>query len=167
LNVNDSFEEKPDFWSFSAPNEEATDALGAALARVLAPGLVVALIGDLGAGKTRLVQGVAAALGVDRLSVTSPTFVLHQEYPGSLPIHHFDTYRLRDSDEFLELGAAELLDSPAVSFVEWGDRVSDTLPADHLRIEIEATGPCSRTFRFRGFGPRSNAVLLGLRLLFS
>lgn len=160
LNTDDS-------WAFEAHDEQGTDALGQALAQVLQPGTVVALIGDLGAGKTRFVQGVAAALGIDPLSVTSPTFVLHQEYAGRLPLHHFDTYRLRDSDEFLELGAAELLDSPAASFVEWGDRVADVLPADLLRIEIEVTGPCSRRFRFSTSGPRSQSVLTALRKLLS
>jgi tRNA threonylcarbamoyladenosine biosynthesis protein TsaE len=164
--VNDLLEKVPEAWHYSAPNEQATEALGAALARVLQPGTVVALAGDLGAGKTRLVQAVAAALGVDRLLVTSPTFVLHQEYSGGLPIHHFDTYRLRDSDEFLELGAAELLDSPAVSFVEWGDRVADTLPADQLRVEIRVTGPSAREFEFRAAGPKSKEILSALRALF-
>ena len=137
------------------------------MARSLEPGIVVALVGELGAGKTRLVQAVAAELGIDRISVTSPTFVVHQEYSGRLPLHHFDAYRLRDSDEFLELGAAELLESPAVSFVEWGDRVSDVLPEDLLRIEILVTGPCSRAFEIWSSGSKSKAVLARLRALLS
>ena len=89
--------------TFTANNEHDTDRLGAALAEVLPPGTVVALIGTLGAGKTRLVQAVAAALGVPPGSVTSPTFVLVNEYTGGrLPIYHFDTYRLKDDDEFLD-----------------------------------------------------------------
>ena len=92
------------------------------------------LIGTLGAGKTRLVQAVAAAVGVPRANVTSPTFVLVNEYTGGrLPIYHFDTYRLKDDDEFLNLGPDEYFDSNGLTFVEWADRVADLLPADRVR----------------------------------
>lgn len=155
--------QNPQFWETDAADESETEGLGRKLAESLKPGLVVNLIGNLGAGKTRLVQAVAAALGVDRLEVTSPTFVLHHQYRGGkLELNHFDAYRLRDSDEFLEFGGHELLESHAVSFVEWGDRISDLLPADQLRIEIEATGKTSRHFRFCSSGPVSGDVLNSL-----
>ena len=110
--------------TFHLENEQDTERLGAALAEVLPPGTVVALIGTLGAGKTRLVQAVAAALGVPRGSVTSPTFVLVNEYrQGRLPVYHFDTYRLKDDDEFLDLGPDEYFESDGLTFVEWADRV--------------------------------------------
>ena len=116
---------------YLADNEAATDRLGKVLAEVLPPGTVIALIGTLGAGKTRLVQSVAAALGVPRDEVTSPTFVLVNEYlNGQLPVYHFDTYRLRDVDEFLELGPEEYFNGAGLTFIEWADRVSDCLPAD-------------------------------------
>lgn len=140
-------------------SEADTRRLGAALATILTPGTVVALVGNLGAGKTRLVQAVAEALGVDRETVTSPTFVLLQEYAGRLPLYHFDAYRLRDIDEFLALGAEELLWSEGVCLIEWADRVAEALPGDHLRIEIEAAGPEARRFRFTGTGPRSRALV--------
>ena len=90
-------------------NEQDTERLGAALADVLPPQTVVALIGTLGAGKTRLVQAVATALGVPAGSVTSPTFVLVNEYrQGRLPVFHFDTYRLKDDDEFLRARAGRI-----------------------------------------------------------
>ena len=117
-------------FTFIANNEHDTERLGAALAGVLPPGTVVGLIGTLGAGKTRLVQAVAAALGVPAGNVTSPTFVLVNEYRGGrLPIYHFDTYRLKDDDEFLDLGPEEYFDSSGLTFVEWADRVADLLPA--------------------------------------
>jgi tRNA threonylcarbamoyladenosine biosynthesis protein TsaE len=147
---------------FTAESEADTERLGAMLAAALAPGMVVALNGNLGAGKTRLVQGVAAALGVDRREVTSPTFVLIQEYEGRLPIYHVDAYRLRDSDQFLELGADELMASPAVCFIEWAERVADVLPADLLTIDVEIDGPERRTFHTSGSGAKSTGVVEGL-----
>jgi tRNA threonylcarbamoyladenosine biosynthesis protein TsaE len=126
-------------------NEEDTERLGRALAGVLPPGTVVALIGTLGAGKTRLVQAVATALGVPPGDVTSPTFVLVNEYrQGRMPIYHFDTYRLKDEDEFMSLGPEEYFDADGLSFVEWGDRVEHLLPEDHVEIELEVTGDTTR-----------------------
>lgn len=144
-------------------SEAETQQIGAALAAALVPGTVVALIGNLGAGKTRLVQAVAEALGMDRSAVTSPTFVLLQEYAGRLPLYHFDAYRLRDVDEFLALGADELLWSDGVCLIEWADRVAEALPADRLRIEIEPAGAESRLFRFIPGGPRSRSLVEELR----
>lgn len=152
-----------DSWDVVAESLAATDRLGAALAAVLEPGTVIALVGNLGAGKTRLVQAAAAALGIDRESVTSPTFVLINEYDARLPLYHFDTYRLRDTDEFLELGADELMGSAGVCFIEWADRVEAVLPRDYLRIEIEHAGSTRRQFRFASFGSKSQRVLQKLR----
>src|SRR5207344_1160712 len=95
-------------FAFEAADEDATTRLGAALAAVLPPGTTVALIGTLGAGKTRLVQAIAAACGVLRDEVVSPTFVVCQQYRGSRTINHVDAYRLKDEDEFRELGGDEL-----------------------------------------------------------
>lgn len=126
-------------------NEHDTDRLGAALAGILPPGTVVGLIGTLGAGKTRLVQAVATAVGVPPGAVTSPTFVLVNEYrQGRVPVFHFDTYRLKDEDEFLELGPEEYFDADGLSFVEWADRVEHLLPEDRVEIELEVTGDTTR-----------------------
>jgi tRNA threonylcarbamoyladenosine biosynthesis protein TsaE len=141
-------------FTLTVQNEADTDRLGAALASELPPGTLVALIGTLGAGKTRLVQAAAAAVGIPRANVTSPTFVLVNEYKtGRLPIYHFDTYRLKDDDEFLNLGPDEYFDSNGLTFVEWADRVADLLPADRLEISIEVTGETSRNFQIRGTTP--------------
>ena len=150
-------------WQVTARSEQETEALGRALARVLEPGTVIALVGNLGAGKTRLTQAIAAELGVERETVNSPTFVLIQEYEGRLPIYHFDTYRLRDMDEFLELGADELMAAGGICVIEWADRVEDVLPRDALRIEIGILSPVEREFRFNASGARSNRVLERLR----
>lgn len=148
---------------FNCRSEVETARFGHALADILQPGAVVALNGPLGAGKTRLVQAIAEALGADRADVTSPTFTLLQEYEARLPIYHFDTYRLRDSDEFLQLGADELLEADGVCVIEWAARVDDALPADVLSIAIEPTGPESREFRIGARGTKSAAMLSALR----
>lgn len=129
-----------------------TDRLGSALAAIVPPGTTIALSGTLGAGKTRLTQAIAAACGVSRTDVVSPTFVLCQHYHGTRTIHHLDAYRLRDEDEFLELGPEELFDSPGITIVEWADRVADCLPPERLEIHIAVTGETSREFRIVALG---------------
>jgi tRNA threonylcarbamoyladenosine biosynthesis protein TsaE len=129
-------------------SEADTEKLGHLLAQVLCPSTVVGLVGTLGAGKTRLVQAIAAGLGVARDVVTSPTFVLVNEYPGGrVPVYHFDTYRIRDRDEFCELGPEEYFQSSGITLVEWAERFADCLPADRLTITIVAAGPTVREFR--------------------
>ncbi len=150
---------KPPFWIFDSASESDTEALGKRLAAALEPGTVVALVGNLGAGKTRLVRSVAAAAGVDSRQVTSPTFVLVQEYEGEWPIYHFDTYRLASSGAFEDLGVDEYFAGAGVCFVEWADRVADVLPADHLRIEIETTAETGRRFRLTATGAQGERVL--------
>lgn len=141
-------------FTFVAHNEQDTERLGAALASVLPPSTVIALIGPLGAGKTRLVQAVATALGVPAGRVTSPTFVLVNEYSGGrTPVYHFDTYRLKDDDEFLNLGPDEYFDSAGFTFVEWADRVASLLPPGYVEITIDPTENTERRFTVRGTSP--------------
>ncbi len=136
-------------------SEAETVDLGRRLAEALTPPAVVALVGPLGAGKTRLVQAVAAALGVTE-EVTSPTFVLCNEYrTGRVPIYHLDAYRLNDEDEFVELGVEEYFAGtatagPGLVFVEWGDRFPDCLPPTAITIRIEPGAGESRRFRLSG-----------------
>ena len=115
-------------------DEATTRAIGAAVAGLLDPGDVVGLAGDLGAGKTRLVQGAADALGADG-PVLSPTFMLVREYDGDPPIHHVDAYRLSGPLELEDLGLEDVLSADAVVFVEWADRVAAALP------ELAGAGP--------------------------
>jgi tRNA threonylcarbamoyladenosine biosynthesis protein TsaE len=137
---------------YEAADETATAALGAALAEVLPDGTTVALCGTLGAGKTRLVQAIAEALGIDRRNVTSPTFVLIQEHHGRRTLYHIDAYRLRDEDEFLALGPEEYFDGDGLVLVEWADRVERCLPKERIEIHIEVTGPESRRFEIIALG---------------
>jgi tRNA threonylcarbamoyladenosine biosynthesis protein TsaE len=141
-------------FTFIANDERDTARLGAAIAEVVSPGTTIGLIGTLGAGKTRLVAAVAESLGVPPAAVTSPTFVLVNEYAsGRLPIYHFDTYRLKDDDEFLELGPEEYFDSAGIVFIEWADRVRHLLPTERLEITLEVTGPDRRTITIAGTSP--------------
>lgn len=150
-------------FTFHAADETATDRLGAALADLLPGASVVALCGTLGAGKTRLVQAIAAATGVERRSVVSPTFVLVQQYEGRRPIYHLDAYRLRDEDEFEQLGPEEFFESDGLTLIEWADRVPGCLPPERLEIEIEVTGTDTRRFVVRGWGERYIALVKQLR----
>ncbi|MBN1395115.1 MAG: tRNA (adenosine(37)-N6)-threonylcarbamoyltransferase complex ATPase subunit type 1 TsaE [Pirellulales bacterium] len=148
-----------DRFAYQSDDEPATAALGRALAKLLPDGTTVALCGTLGAGKTRLVQEVAEAAGVDRRDVLSPTFVLIHEYGGRRPIYHIDAYRIRDEDEFDSLGPEEYFDGNGLVFVEWADRVAACLPPQRIEIHIEATGPNSRRFEVVSVGRRYETVI--------
>src|SRR5437764_773496 len=127
-------------WQRDLDSLNATNAFGRRLGRRLFAGAVVALIGQLGSGKTHLVRAVAEGLGVaDSRVVTSPTFVLVQEYQGRLPIYHFDAYRLRDAADWFDLGGHEYTEGRGVCLIEWADRVAAALPAEHLRLTLTVT----------------------------
>ncbi|HKI34814.1 MAG TPA: tRNA (adenosine(37)-N6)-threonylcarbamoyltransferase complex ATPase subunit type 1 TsaE [Gemmataceae bacterium] len=146
------------------PDLAATETFGRRLGRLLFPGAVVALVGPLGAGKTHLTRAVAEGLGIaDSRVVSSPTFVLIQEYRARLPVYHFDAYRLRGEGEFFDLGAHEYLEGDGVCLVEWADRVPRCLPAEHLRVELAVTGETSRRASVSGLGERYEALVRGLR----
>lgn len=151
-------------YTFVAKNLSDTERLGAALAECLPDGSVVALIGTLGAGKTRLVQAAAEASGVPKNTVSSPTFVLIREYDeGDRPIYHFDAYRLEKELEFQALGADEYFDGFGLSFVEWADRVPGAIPAEHVRIEIEVLPDERRRFVISAHGEKYAGFLERLR----
>lgn len=119
-------------------NEEETRAFGLDLAEKLEPGNVLALIGDLGTGKTTLTKSIAKGLGIES-HIVSPTFNIVKEYrEGRLPLFHFDVYRLADSDEMLDIGAEEYFyEKGGVCIIEWADIVEDILPEDTMFIYIE------------------------------
>ena len=117
-------------------SEQETEAIGRELAQQLAPGAVVAFTGDLGAGKTAFVRGMAQGLGISQ-RVTSPTFTIVNEYEGGrLPLFHFDLYRLGSSDELFDIGWEDYLARGGVCAVEWSEIVSDALEDGVLRVDI-------------------------------
>jgi tRNA threonylcarbamoyladenosine biosynthesis protein TsaE len=148
---------------FRSSKESDTDRLGAALAEVLPDGATVALCGTLGAGKTRLVQAIAEAAGIDRRNVVSPTFVLVQEHHGRRAVYHIDAYRLRNDDEFLALGPEEYFEGDGLVLIEWADRVASCLPPDRVEIRIHVTGDASRRFDITAVGDRYAKVVARLQ----
>lgn len=122
---------------------EETQALGAEIGAALGPGSVVACMGELGAGKTCFLQGLARGLGVTS-DVTSPTFVLVNVYRGRLPVYHLDAYRTDSLAEVLDLGLEELLDGEGVTLIEWADKVLPLLPARSIIVRIEGLGDEAR-----------------------
>lgn len=138
---------------------EATKQLAATLAPYLRAGDVVVLTGDLGAGKTQFVQGVAAGLGV-RGQVTSPTFNILLTYPNDMvPLYHFDLYRLESSDELEDTGYYETIDADGASFIEWGEKFPESLPYGYLEITFRVDAEGNRSVRAHAYGDRSRQLL--------
>ena len=125
-------------------SEAETRALGLRIASAAEPGDIIALVGDLGTGKTALTKYIAEGLG-DTEEVISPTFNIVKEYrSGRIPLFHFDVYRLSGSEEFLDTGAEDYLEDSGLSVIEWADIVADALPEDSLLINIEYAGKGER-----------------------
>jgi len=128
---------------------EETRALGERLGAALGKGDVVACVGPLGAGKTCFLQGLARGLGV-RGDVTSPTFVLVNEYHGRLPVYHVDAYRTASLTELVDLGLEEMLHGDGVTIVEWADKLRPLLPARAVTVTIRGLGDEPRELDFEG-----------------
>lgn len=144
---------------------EETEQIGEALGRLLQPGDVVALSGDLGAGKTCLTRGIARGLGITD-PVTSPTFILVGEYTTArgFPLYHADCYRLGDAAaaEAESIGLDEMMGGPGVAVVEWAERIERLLPDETLRIELVATDDLERSLVISAGGPRARALMATL-----
>lgn len=138
---------------------EATKQLAATLAPYLRAGDVIVLNGDLGAGKTQFVQGVASGLGIGG-PVTSPTFNILLSYmDGKLPLFHFDLYRLDESDQLEDIGYYETVDGPGATFIEWGEKFPDALPYGYLEIDITVNENGIRVVHAHSFGERARNLL--------
>jgi len=138
-------------WERVSQSPRETLALGRALGEVLRGGDFLALAGPLGAGKTQLVKGIAAGLGVpENEPVVSPTFVLVREYQGRIKLYHIDAYRLHGSAELAALGLDEITAEPGAAIaLEWADRVPEAVPAGACWIELEHLGPRRRRMSVR------------------
>lgn len=116
-------------------NEKETEAAGAELAERLAPGSVVAMYGDLGAGKTAFVRGMSRGLGIN-FPVSSPTFTVVNEYPGKVPLFHFDMYRLGSADELFDIGWDDYLERGGICAVEWSENVEEAFEPGTVKVLI-------------------------------
>ncbi len=146
---------------FASDGPDSTEALGSAVARLLAPGDVVVLRGDLGAGKTTFVRAAARALGVEG-PITSPTFAIANRYEGRVPVAHLDAWRLDDPDDE-ELGLVlEGVGTDAVAFVEWPEALVHSLPRPCVSVDIAHGGGDRRVIRLHGADPALDASLEAL-----
>ena len=145
--------------------EDETAYIGQLLGLIINRPLVVALDGELGAGKTVFVRGAAKGLGVEGEQVASPTFVLLKIYRGRLPVYHFDFYRLTEEDDLLELGFEEYLPGDGAAFVEWAGLMPQLLPPEYLQIILECFEDSQgegRRIWFAPFGKNASRVLENL-----
>lgn len=136
---------------------DESELFGEQIGAALEPGSVVALMGELGAGKTLLTKGIARGLGVRDL-VHSPSFTLLHEHVGRLPVYHLDLYRLNTPQELDDLGCESYFEGEGVSIIEWAEKAEKVLPPDRLEVRITMENE-GRTFELRATGPRSEGVL--------
>lgn len=125
-------------------SEEETIAAGKSFAKKLKAGDIIRLEGELGAGKTHFVKGIASYFGIDEHKVSSPTFTLINEYDGDIPLYHFDCYRIRKIQEAVEIGTEEYLFGEGISIIEWSSKIEELLPDNVITVEIEHVGQNER-----------------------
>ncbi|MDE0300506.1 MAG: tRNA (adenosine(37)-N6)-threonylcarbamoyltransferase complex ATPase subunit type 1 TsaE [Candidatus Poribacteria bacterium] len=136
--------------TFQTHSPEETQSIGKQIGGNLKAGDVVALIGDLGAGKTCLTQGIACGIGIaSHEVVNSPSYTLINEYVGNIPIYHIDLYRLQHHGEIVELGLEEYLEGTGICIIEWADRMANLLPANRIEITMTWVGESTRAIELR------------------
>ncbi|MDY6856644.1 MAG: tRNA (adenosine(37)-N6)-threonylcarbamoyltransferase complex ATPase subunit type 1 TsaE [Thermodesulfobacteriota bacterium] len=148
-------------------DSKATIEFGEILGRYLTAGDVVGLIGDLGAGKTQFTKGLALGLGVsDHYSITSPTYTIINEYPGTIPLYHFDLYRIEGVSGFEDLGYEEYFHGRGVTVIEWADKMTDLLPDERLEVYIHCLEGNIRLLEIKGLGSHYKNIIDKLAYLF-
>ncbi len=145
-------------FSIQTDAPEQTQRVGALIGQLAEPGDVVLLVGTLGAGKTCLVQGMAQGLAYER-PVTSPTFVLMNQYEGRLTLYHVDLYRIEATIEAWDLGLDDYFFGDGVCAVEWPERAYAAMPTEYLRIDFEYMGDVDRRLTFSAAGARHERLL--------
>jgi tRNA threonylcarbamoyladenosine biosynthesis protein TsaE len=143
--------------TITTQSDAATQAVGGALSALVAPGDVLVLSGDLGAGKTQLTKGLAAGLGVAE-TVPSPTFNLLLVHEGRIPLYHFDLYRLEFAEQLEDLDYWGTIEADGVSVVEWGDRFAEAVPDDCIVVRILITGDEARAIELDPRGTRGQEL---------
>ena len=150
-------------WECKTASPDETQLLSEQLGRLLQPGDVIALLGELGSGKTLFSKGLARGLQVpETFYITSPTFAIINEYPGRIPFYHLDLYRLSTSAELSELGLRDILYGRGAVAVEWAERLGEDLPEDRLQLHLEFRGETGRSLTFHAFGVNSRERLEAL-----
>ncbi len=147
-----------DIFERLSKSPEATEQFGEQLGRLLRAGDVVALVGDLGSGKTTLVRGLAKGVGIDPQRVKSPTFILLREYPGPVPLIHMDGYRVGEAPVAIWDDLDWVFSPHKITVIEWGDLVRECLPDDVLELQLAHKSANQRTIRAIAHGPRSQQV---------
>lgn len=155
----------PDALEVLSGSVEDTHALGEQMGRVLRAGDVVAMYGELGSGKTTLVQGMARGLGRNPEAIRSPTFVLMREYPGEPGLVHVDGYRLEGAPAVAWLDLDLMFSPYKITCIEWAERFADLLPPDHLAVRLTHVSANRRKFELSGTGQRGQALVAQLRPL--
>jgi tRNA threonylcarbamoyladenosine biosynthesis protein TsaE len=145
--------------SYMSPSVEKTMWLGRQLGALVAEGDVIALIGDLGGGKTWFTKGIAIGLGIDADSIVSPTFTMVNEYFGAYPLYHIDLYRLSNKSEIRTLDLEDYLTGNGIAVIEWADRCSDELPEQTIHVELSIVDEHARELTFSGSHFRAIEVL--------
>jgi tRNA threonylcarbamoyladenosine biosynthesis protein TsaE len=148
--------------SITCASPTATRELGARLGALAGPGVVIALVGPLGAGKTELARGIARGLGVVE-PIASPTFVLVAEHPGRVPLFHVDCYRLGGAEDALAAGILDERSAEGVTVIEWADRLGPALPAGRLEVAIDGAGDEPRWVALRATDARHARLLAAAR----
>jgi tRNA threonylcarbamoyladenosine biosynthesis protein TsaE len=146
-------EPREGIWEVMTEGPGQTLDLGCIFGEMLSEGSLVALMGELGSGKTVLAKGIAKGLGVEEeREVTSPSFILVNEYRGRFPVHHVDLYRLQSPGEVEDLGWTELISGPGVTLVEWAEKAPNLLPEERIEVHLHWVGAGVRRLVFMGKG---------------
>lgn len=147
-------------WTLALRSPSHTEQFGSSIGRRLQRGDVIALAGELGAGKTTFVRGVVSGTGLEPHVVSSPTFTFIQEYAGPLTFAHVDLYRLEQSRELADTGLAEYLNGDFAVLIEWADRLpASWMPDDYLAVQFSHSGKNTRRVNVQAYGPRSSELL--------
>jgi tRNA threonylcarbamoyladenosine biosynthesis protein TsaE len=146
-------------------NTSGTIQIGKSIGSLLLPGDVVALVGELGTGKTQFIKGLAVGVGIGKPTyISSPSFTLINEYKGKIPFYHIDLFRLRAEKEAEDLGLEEYFQSGGITAIEWADRIPSLLPREMLWIQISYTGENTRSIEILGRGKRYEELINRLRI---
>ena len=146
-------------WTITTNGPDETKKLGEKLGGLLKAGDIICLHGELGAGKTCFTQGIAKGMNVAKAFITSPTFVLVNEYKGALPLYHIDLYRLNNIAEIEDIGLSEYLKGEAVTVIEWAEKAEGLLPEESLSVYLENSGGDKRSFTFKATGKRYEEII--------